>query len=38
MTVNIKILYTIRYNKEFILNKPNNFAYYIKNIINIKDI
>lgn len=34
MPVNIKVLYITRYNKEFILDKPDNFAYYIKSIMN----
>ena len=34
MPVNIKVVYITKYNKKFILNKPDNFAYYIKSIMN----
>lgn len=34
MPANIKVLYITKDNKEFILNKPDNFAYYIKSIMN----
>ena len=34
MSPNIKVLYITKYNQKEIVDKPDNFAYYVKSMIN----
>lgn len=34
MTSNIKVIYITKYNQKEILKRPDNFAYYIKSMMN----